>query len=104
MNPIELHTANSTCEEKSGGTTDQTMFSLSWDVEELKNISIECRQMYSELTECINNCTSQLFHQSNVPRKLTQIRQRLSELTKRIRHFRREPAMHIFVLMISSDA
>ena len=50
VNPIELHTANSTCEEKSGGTTDQTMFSLSWDVEELKNISIECRQMYSELT------------------------------------------------------
>ena len=43
-NPIELRTANSAYEEKlkSGGTTDQTMFSLSWDVEELKNISVEC--------------------------------------------------------------
>lgn len=106
LNPTELRTANSTYEEKlkSGGTTDQTMFNLSWDIEELKSISEECRQVYSDLTDCINKCTSELFHHLNIPRKLTKIRQRLRELTKRIEHFKREPATHIFVLMISSDA
>ena len=106
MYTLELRTANSNYEEKlkSNSTTDQTKFSLSWDIEELKDISKECRKMYSDLTECSNACTSELFQQSNVPRKLAQIRERLCELTKRIVHFKREPATHIFVLMISSDA
>ena len=59
--------------------------------------------MYSDLTDCVNKCTSELFYQSNIPRKLTQIRQQLRELTKRIVHFKREPVTHIFVLMISLD-
>ena len=95
MYTLELRTANNSYEEKlkSSGTNDQTKFSLSWDIKELKDISKECRKMYSDLTECINNtCTSELFHQSNVPRKLAQIREKLCELTT-----------HIFVLMISSD-
>ena len=105
MYTLELRTANNSYEEKlkTSGTNDQTKFSLSWDIEELKDISKECRKMYSDLTECINTCTSELFHQSNVPRKLAQIREKLCELTKRIVHFKREPATHIFVVMISSD-
>ena len=106
MYTLELQTVNSNYEEKlkSNSTTDQTKFSLSWDIEELKDISKECRKMYSDLTECRNACTSELFQQSNVPRKLAQIRERLCELTKRIVHSKREPATHIFVLMISSDS
>jgi len=103
---LELRTAKCTYEEKlkSNSTTDQTMFSLSWDIEELKNICSEFRKIYNDLTECVNSCKHELFHESNVPRKLTQIRQRMHDATKRILHFKREPATHIFVLMISSDA
>jgi len=103
---LELRTANSTYEEKleSNSTTDQTMFSLSWDIEELKRICSESRKIYNDLTECVNSCTHKLFHESNVPRKLTQIRQRMRDVTKRIVHFKREPTTHIFVLMICSDA
>jgi len=80
------------------------MFSLSWDIEELKNIGREFHKLCSDLRECVNTCTHELFHESNVPRKLAQIRQRMCEVMKRIVHFKREPATHIFVLMVSSDA
>ena len=39
---------------------ENTMFSLSWDTEELKCITIECHKMYSEIVEC---CTSEMFQQ-----------------------------------------
>lgn len=40
---LELQTANSDYEEKlkNGHSGEQTMFSLSWDIEELKKISTE---------------------------------------------------------------
>jgi len=76
---LELQTANSTYEEnlKSNSTTDQTMFSLPWDIEELKSVCSELRKIYNDLTECVNtcSCTHELFHESNVPRKLTQLDQ-----------------------------
>ena len=103
---LELQTTNSAYKEKlkSSISNDQMMFSLSWDIEELKNIGRESRKLYSDLRECVNTCTHELFHESNVPRKLAQIRQRMCEVMKRIVHFKREPATHIFILMISSDA
>ena len=68
INHLELQTANSNYEEKlkSGGGAETTMFSLSWDIEELKCIDIECRKLYSEVAECIG-CTSELFQLRNVP-------------------------------------
>ena len=40
----------------------------------------------------------------NVPRKLINIRSKLCEVIKRTAHFRRSPATHVFVFMISSEA
>ena len=87
----------------AGHTADQTMFNLSWDVEELKNIHEDCRKLYTELSCCINFCTDRLFHSHNAPNKLTKIRSKLCEVVKRIAHFRRNPATHVFVLMVSSE-
>jgi len=52
---LELQKANDSYQEHltAGSTSDQTMFSLSWDVQELKNIDSECRQVYSELHHCL---------------------------------------------------
>ena len=102
---LELQRANNSYEEKlkSGCAAENTMFSLSWDIEELKYLNDECRKMYSEIVECTNACTSEMFQQRNIPQRLTQIRKKLCDLRKRITHFKRIPATHIFVLMISSD-
>lgn len=80
------------------------MFSLSWDVDELKNITAECRKVYYDLESCITACTDQLFQEQNVPKKLTSIRSKLTDIIRRTAHFRRNPASHVFVLMVSSDA
>ena len=102
---LELQRANNNDEEKlkSGCAAENTMFSLSWDIGELKYLNDECHKMYSEIVECTNACSSEMFQQHNIPRRLTQIRKKLCDLRKRITHFKRIPATHIFVLMISSD-
>ena len=75
----------------AGHTSDQIMFNLSWDVEKLKTINDDCRKLYNELGSCINFCTDELFHNHNVPSKLTNIRTRLCEVVKRT------VATHVFV-------
>jgi len=80
------------------------MFTLSWDIEELKKISAESRELYHQISECINECTPEKYQSCNVPLKLTSIRKQLCDLKNRSTHFKRVPATHIFVFMISSDA
>ena len=41
------------------------------------------------------------FQQSNIPRRLTDLRGRLSALVKAAYKYRRNPASHVFVFMIS---
>jgi len=95
---LELQKANNTYEEKlaaNHNTKDQTMFSLCWDIEELKNINNGFREVYRELSSCINLCSRELFLERNVPEKLTIIRTKLTELLKRASHYRRTPATHV---------
>ncbi|XP_065905627.1 uncharacterized protein [Dysidea avara] len=101
----ELQTANTAYEEKlkDGSRTDQTMFNLSWDVEELKWIFSEGRGICGDIHACIEHCTADLFQLHNVPNKLTSIRSRLLQFVKRVEHFKRVPASHVFVLMISAE-
>jgi len=79
------------------------MFGLSWDIEELKNIDVEYRTIYSDLAWCINFCNHESFRAKNIPEKLTNIRAALCGLIKQTSHFRRTPATHVFVLMVSSE-
>ena len=52
---------------------------------------------------CTKFCTLILFQQNNVAGKLTSIRQKLLQFTKRIIYFKRIPATHVFVFMISPE-
>ena len=79
------------------------MFNLSWDVEELKWIFSEGRGICGDIHACIEHCTADLFQLHNVPNKLTSIRSRLLQFVKRVEHFKRVPASHVFVLMISAE-
>jgi len=103
---VELQAASKSYEESltAGHSSDQSMFSITWDIEELKNISSEYRKIHHELTYCLNACNNALFQEQNIPRKLANIRSSLCDLIKRVAHFRRTPATHVFVLMVSSDA
>ena len=86
----------------AGTTSDQTMFGLSWDVQELKNIDLECQQVCSELHHCIDSCRPESFQEQNIPRKLVEIRRKLCEIVKQIAHFRRTPALHVFMISLES--
>ena len=79
------------------------MFNLSWDVEELKVIFSEGSAIRGDIQACIELCTADLFQPYNVPSKLASIRSRLLQFVKRVEHFKRVPASHIFVLMISAE-
>jgi len=45
----------------AGNSSDQNMFSISWDIEELKSINAQCRKIHHELTYCIDSCAHD-FH------------------------------------------
>lgn len=103
----ELQKSNSTYEDniKEGKATDKTMFSLSWDIEELKKLLSDCRSLCVEMSavlDAVSNADIDL-QQYNLPRKLSSIRERLSNLVKGLTRFKRQPATHIFVMMISSE-
>ena len=100
----QLQKANTEYEEKleAGHTSDQTMFSLSWDIEELNRLNSEGRSLRTEISAAIDVCNPDTSEQHNLPRKLTSIRKQLSEFIRKVTHFRQKPATHIFVLMISS--
>ena len=82
---LELLKANSEYQDKlrSGHSTEQTMFALSWDIEELNTLNSEGHCIHHELLRCIDCCVPGLFEQHNIPIKLTSIRKRLLDFIKR---------------------
>jgi len=105
VDATELQTANKSFEDKltEGHVSDKNMFSISWDIEELKAISSECRKMHHELQSCLDACCANMLQDQNIPRKLSGIRPALCNVIKRVAHFRRTPATHVFIMMISSE-
>ena len=88
----ELEQFNTTYEEhlQSGKASDKTMFSLSWDIEELKNISTEGRRLRVELSSTLDTVSTADadFQQLNVAQKITSIRERLGALVKEATRFK----------------
>jgi len=79
------------------------MFSLTWEIEELRSINTKGCRIHEDLLICVNLCTSTLFQQNNIAYKVTSISQRLLQFAKRITYFKRTPATHVFVFMISPE-
>ena len=84
---------------------DKAMFSLAWDVEELKKIHDECRKLLIEL-----GCILQLLLDTdtdvvkdNISFQLTKLCERLLQNIKSIFWYRRTPATHVTVFMISEE-
>ena len=86
-------------------TSDKAMFGIVWKVEELKQLYAECRSLRTELNVIMDMVRDPEtdFEQSNIPRRLTNLKGRLSASVKATYKYRRTPATHVFVFMISPE-
>lgn len=81
------------------------MFSLCWEIEELKKLTDELRKLRPNINSIIDKLSTSEFimQEQNLPRKLSELREKLVLLVKGISRFRRTAATHLFVVMISSE-
>ena len=105
-NLSELQKAQSDYEDKlQANCSSEQTFALSWDIKELTHISSDVRGLREDIAAAQNVLGSPATSQQelNLPRMLCSIRKKCTSITTRITRFKRKPATHIFVLMISTE-
>ena len=85
--------------------TDKALFSLAWQLEELRSMCEESRLLRAELTVVMDLLTSPATNRQslNLPLRLSKIRERLHVSAKAASKYRRQAATHVFVFMISAE-
>ena len=80
------------------------MFSLAWDIQELQRLNDKGGGLKIELSSTLEivGFPQAMQQQCNLSRKLGSLRTNLTEFIKGIYKFKRVPATHAFVFMISS--
>ena len=101
----ELTSADARYHEKlqSNDKDSKSLFSFGWKVEELTQLVDRrqtCIATTSSVLELIADPTFDLLD-SNVPRRLTTLRELVKSFIKDLSRHQREMVTHIFVLMIS---
>lgn len=71
---------------------------LGWEVDELQRLLDDCQWIMRQLNEL-----KQANSDENVPRRLTDLRQKMEKFVKGVTTFKRTPATHIAVYMISDE-
>ena len=104
---IELRRTNSEYEYKlkAGGTKNSTMFALCWDIDELSRLRDDLQGVrvdIGSLLEVLFNPTVELEY-VNIPSKVGAIREKLVKIMKSVTRFKRIPATHIFIVMLSCE-
>ena len=74
--------------------SDKALFSLAWQLEELKKMCI------AVVMDLLNTNSQSL---NNLPLRLSKIRERLHISAKAASKYRRQAAIHVFVFMISAE-
>jgi hypothetical protein len=81
------------------------MLKLAWDVQELtaindmvRTILVECQVLLDELNDLIYDAV-----EDNLARRLACLREKITSLVKRVSRYRRTPASHLLVMMISTE-
>ena len=96
---VELQSAQAAYEEKltSGHVPEQTMFALTWDIQELTQLTANGRLLHVDLATALDIASNpDADHQQlNLPRKLGSIRKRHAELIRRTTRFKHKPATHL---------
>ena len=81
------------------------MFSLCWNIDELKTLAAEGRQLLVDtkvLLDLVTARSDEDIVAANLPRRLCTLKEKLNDFIKRLTRFKRTPATHIFV-MISDE-
>ena len=90
--------------QRGGATLEKVMFSLIWDIEELKRLNNVGRKLRTEILTALDILSmpqpAQMEH--NLSRKLCSVRTSLQDVVKGLHRFMRTSATHMFVFMISS--
>ena len=90
---------------KQSSHTEKTMFALCWNIHDLSTLVTHGRAILVN-TKTILDLVSESDGdpiQGNLPRQLCSLRERLVGFTKQVTRYKRMPATHIFVIMISSE-
>ena len=94
-------------EEKQaeGKTSEKQMFGLAWDVEELGRINESGRQLVVESRAMTDKLRDPVYDKvsDNFPRKLSSFREQAVQFLKKSMKFKRNPATHVLVVMISPE-
>lgn len=69
-------------------------------IQELTQLISVGRSLYTDVEASLGmNPAGADYQQCNIPRKLSSIRSRYVDLTKRVTRFKRTPATHVFTLI-----
>ena len=101
---LALQNSQSAYEDKLQSKTrpaQDSMFALSWDIQELTQLISVGRSLYTDVEASLGIVANPGadYQQCNIPRKLSSIRSRYVDLTKRVTRFKRTPATHVFTLI-----
>ena len=90
--------------QRTSSATEKVMFPLIWDIEELKRLNTEGRKLRTEILTALDVlCMPEAVQREhNLCRKLGLIRTGMRDVVKGLYRFKRTPATHMFVFMISS--
>ena len=75
---------------------------LCWEIEELKALTESGRRLLIEMEVLIDVLRGN-DEEHNLPRRIRNLKNELIDFVKRLTRFKRVPATHIFVIMISSE-
>ena len=98
---VELMKANTAYEEKhqARNAPEKVVFELLWDITTLRQLNEKGRTLSRGHLDQPQSARFEF----NLQRKLSGIRTHLQEVVKGVFRFKRTPATHIFVLIISSE-
>lgn len=92
---------------QAGNAKEKSLYSLGWSIEELSNLLENGRKLSVELAVLqemqMQEGSQGHEDEQNVARKLTNVRKKLQEFVKGVSHYKRQPATHVFVVMISTE-
>ena len=95
------------CEKLSSGkrSTDKEMAALSWTVDELSKLNSMGRDLYIEVNNVLRLLEDPAMNlvQQNVSRRIISLKNDLLQFIRGITRYKRSPATHILVTMISQS-
>ena len=104
---LVLKEANNEYTKKQAGghTSDRIMLSLMWDVHQLEEINSVGKRLRVEVATLCDQLERRAIHQEhdNIARKLSSLRDELTEFVKGLTRHQRVAATHCLVVMISTE-